>query len=105
MPKMRWHAGRGQHFYHPMGYHSVYLEDGTRIEVHPKTYDEQFHAYLERIGVQRTTWSEIMQKAEKEWKEYCRIMDAFAEDNQQWLDYHGFGVAVKRPKALEQNPL
>jgi hypothetical protein len=87
MAKMRWYAGCGRHFYSPMGYHYVRLEDGTQIEVHPATYEQQFDAYLERIGVQRTTWSEIMHKAENEWKEYCRVMDAFAENTQQWLDY------------------
>ncbi len=87
MAKMRWYAGCGQHFYSPMGRYHVRLEDGTQIEVHPATYQQQFEAYLERIGVQRTTWFEIMQKAEHEWKEYCRVMDAFAENNQQWLDY------------------
>jgi len=70
-----------------MGRYYVRLEDGTQIEVHPATYQQQFDVYLERIGVRRTTWSEIMQKAEHERKEYCRVMDAFAENNQQWLDY------------------
>ena len=87
MEKMRWYAGSGKHFYSPMGCYYTRLEDGTEIEVHPKTYDEQFRAYLERIGVQRTSWYTIMQQAEKEWNEYCQVMDAFAENNQQWLDY------------------
>ncbi len=101
MAKMRWYAGHGSYSYSPMGHHFVRLEDGTEIEVHPDTYEKHFNAYLEQIGVPRTTWSEIMHKAENEWKEYCRVMDAFAENNQQWLDYRGFGVLVERPKVLE----
>jgi len=97
MGKMRWYAGSGKHFYSPMGHYYARLEDGTEIEVHPKTYDEQFHAYLERIGVQRTSWYTIMQQAEKEWNEYCQVMDAFAEDLQQWLEYQARGVVVERP--------
>ncbi|TMD69814.1 MAG: hypothetical protein E6I97_20750 [Chloroflexi bacterium] len=97
MEKMRWYAGSGKHFYSPMGCYYTRLEDGTEIEVHPKTYDEQFHAYLERIGVQRTSWYTIMQQAEKEWNEYCQVMDDFAEDLQQWLEYQARGVVVERP--------
>jgi hypothetical protein len=101
MSKMRWYAGRGQHFYSPMGHHFARLEDGTQIEVHPTTYDEQFSAYLERIGVQRTSWYEILQRAENEWKEYCRIMDAFAEDLEQWQVYRGRGVFIEEPNSRE----
>ncbi len=101
MVKMRWYAGRGSYCDSPKGHHFVRLEDGTQIEVHPDTYDTQFNAYLEQIGAQRTSWSEIMQKAENEWKEYCRVIDAFAENQQQWLDYRGFGVRIQRPHVLE----
>ncbi len=102
MSKMSWYAGNSTHFYSPMGHHYARLEDGTEIEVRPDVYDKQFNAYLEHIGVQRTTWSEIMHKAEYEWKEYCRVMDAFAENYQQWLDYRGRGVSVERPHVLDQ---
>lgn len=66
MAKMRWYAGRGTCCYSPMGHYAVLLEDGTRIEVHAATYEQQFHAYLERIGVEPTSWYTIMQKAEQE---------------------------------------
>ncbi len=98
MSKMRWYAGRGSYSFSPMGHHFVRLEDGTQIEVHPDTYEQQFHVYLERIGVKPTTWSEILHKAEHEWKEYCRVTDAFAENHQQWFDYRGFGVFIQRPE-------
>ncbi len=102
MSKMRWYAGRGSDCCSSMGHHYVRLEDGTEIEVDSKTYEHQFHAYLEQIGVKPTTWSEIMHQAENEWKEYCRVMDAFAENQQQWLDYRGFGVCIQRPKLPAQ---
>ncbi len=102
MAAMKWYAGRGGFSYSPNGHHFVRVEDGTEIEVHPDTYDKQFHAYLECIGVQRTSDHEIMQKAEGEWQAYCRIMDAFAEDTQQWLDYQGRGVYITRPRIQAQ---
>ncbi len=102
MANMRWYAGRGRHYDSPMGHHFIRLEDGTEIEVHPDTYEQQFHAYLERIGVQRTSWDAILHQAENEWKEYCRVRDAFAENYQQWLDYRGFGVRIQRPHVREQ---
>ena len=77
-------------------------EDGTEIEVHPDTYDQQFRAYLQRIGVEHTSYSQIMEKAEQEWQAYCRVMDAFAEDTQQWLKYQGRGVYITRPRNLVQ---
>ncbi len=103
MAKMKWYAGRGGFGYSPNGHHFVRLEDGTEIEVHPDTYDQQFHAYLERIGVQRTSYHQIMQKAEAEWQAYCRVMDAFAEDIQQWIEYQGRGVFVTPPHASVQH--
>lgn len=96
--KMRWHAGRGKFFSRPNGRHSVRLEDGTYIEVDPDVYDQHFNAYLEQIGVKRTSWSEIMQQAERQWQQYCRVMDTFAENYQQWLDYQGSGVFVEQPQ-------
>jgi hypothetical protein len=102
MAKMRWYAGCGQHFYSPLGHYYVRLEDGTQIEVHPATYDEQFRSYLERIGVQHITWSEIMRKAEDEWNAYCQVMDDFAEYVQKWHEYKGFGVYIERPKVQAQ---
>ncbi len=102
MSKMRWYAGRGSYCDSPKGHHFVRLEDGTQIEVHADTYEQQFHAYLERMSVQPTTWSEIMHKADNEWKEYCRVGDAFAANYQQWLDYRGFGVRIQRPQVLTQ---
>ena len=102
MAKMRWYAGCGRHFYSPMGHYYVCLEDRAQIEVHPAIYDKQFRSYLERIGVQHTTWSEIMRKAEDEWNAYCQVMNDFAEDVQQWQEYQGFGVFIKRPKVQAQ---
>lgn len=101
MAKMRWYAGRGQHFDSPMGHHYARLEDGTEIEVRSDVYDKQFHTYLERIGVQHTSWYAIMQKAENEWKEYCRVMDTFAENVQQWQEYRGFGVSIEQSNEQE----
>ncbi len=102
MAQMKWYAGRGGYSYSPNGHHFARLEDGTEIEVHPDTYDQQFAAYLERIGVTRTSHYEIMQKAEQEWQEYRRVMDTFAQDTQQWLTYQGRGVFVKRPLVFMQ---
>jgi hypothetical protein len=76
----------------------VRLEDGTYIEVDPNVYNQRFNAYLAHIGVKRTSWSEIMQQAEKQWQDYCRVMDAFAENYQQWLDDQGSGVFVEQPR-------
>jgi hypothetical protein len=103
MAKMKWYAGRGGFSYSPNGHHVARLEDGTQIEVHSDTYDQQFNAYLERIGIARTSYSEIMQKAEQEWQEYCRVMDAFAEDIQQWLEYQGRGVYITRPYLRQED--
>lgn len=97
---MKWYARRSQHFYSLSGHHYAHLEDGTEITVHPDTYDQQFYAYLERIGVKPTSWYEIMRKAEAEWQVYCRIMEAFAENVEQWLEYQGRGVVIERPKVL-----
>lgn len=93
--KMQWHAGKGRFFSSPKGCHLVDLEDGTHIEVHPDVYDQRFNEYLERIGAKRTTWYEIMCRAEQEWQEYCRLMERFAENSQQWLDVQGSGVFVE----------
>ena len=98
MAQMKWYAGHGGFSYSLNGHHFARLEDGTEIEVHPDIYDQQFHAYLDRIGVQRTTYHEIMRRAEQEWQAYCRTMDAFAEDIQQWLEYQGRGVFVTLPR-------
>lgn len=99
--KMAWHAGRGRHCYSYWGYHSVYLEDGTRIEVEANVYDQRFNAYLNNLGIRRTTWSEIMGKADAEWRAYCHLIDAFAEDIQQWFTFRGEGAFVTHP-ALER---
>lgn len=105
MAKMRWYAGRGKHYYSPMGHHFVRLEDGTEIDVHSDVYEAQFQAYLERIGIRRTSWYEIMerarQQAEQEWRAYCQIMDAFDEDVEQWRDYHGRGVVIEQANVPE----
>jgi hypothetical protein len=118
--KLRWYAGRGKFFYSPNGRYSLRLEDGTYIEIHPDTYDQRFNAFLSRLGVKRTSWSEIMQKAERGWQEgskrtswsvamqraeqewnaYCQIMEAFAENIQQWLDDPGNGVFIERPQEV-----
>lgn len=97
--KMRWYAGRGRHFYRPMGHYHARLEDGTQIEVHPDTYDAQFNAYLEQKGIKRTTWFEIFQRAEREWEAYCRVMDAFAENLQQGQTFRGEGVFIERERS------
>jgi|SRR5579884_3951441 len=118
---MRWYPGGGRHFYDRYGRWSVLMEDGTEIDVLPSVYAKRFAAYLESIGMQRTSWSEIMHKAEdewqkcrscgsnwtswseamhkaqKEWERYCRAMDTFAENYQQWLDDPGPGVFIERP--------
>jgi hypothetical protein len=120
--KMRWYAGRGKFFYSPAGRYSLRLTNGIYIEVHPDVYKQRFNAYLERLGVKpkswygimqqaetawqkccssassRTTWFEIMQRAENEWQDYCRIMDVFAENYQQWLDDPGGGIFVEHPQ-------
>ncbi len=49
--------------------------------------------FTERLPPFVEPWA--MHKAEYEWKEYCRIMDTFAENYQQWLDYRGRGVSVE----------
>jgi hypothetical protein len=99
--KMTWHAGRGRHCSSYWGYHSVCLEDGARIEVSSETYDQRFNAYLNDLGIQRTTWSQIMGKADAEWRAYCQLMDTFAENTQQWLTSRGEGIFVMHP-ALEE---
>jgi hypothetical protein len=68
--QMRWHPGRGRSISHPQGHWSGRMADGTAIEVHPNVYDQQATAYLARIGIERTTWSQIMRKAEAEWQQY-----------------------------------
>lgn len=122
---MRWYAGCGRYFYDWYGRWFGRMEDGTEIEVMPSVYAEQFTAYLELIGMRctswfeimrkaddewqkcccsdtrRTTWSEIMRKANNEWEEYCRLMDEFAANHQQWLDYRGFGVFIELPAMQE----
>lgn len=123
--KMKWYAGRSRHFYDWYGCWLGRMEDGTTIEVMPSVYAKQFTAYLERIGMRRTswfeimskaddewqkccrsstkrtTWSEIMRKANNEWEEYCSLMDEFAANHQQWLDHRGFGVFIERPALQE----
>jgi hypothetical protein len=99
--KMIWHAGRGRYGYSSWGYHSVSLEDGTRIEVSAETYDQRWKAYLNGLGMKPTTWSEMMGEAEREWQAYSQLMDAFAENIQQWLMFRSEDVFVKHP-ALER---
>jgi len=99
--KMTWHAGRGRYGYSCWGYHSVSLEDGTRIEVSAETYDQRWKAYLNGLGMKPTTWSEMMGEAEREWQAYSRLMEAFAENIQPWLTFRSEGVFVKHP-ALER---
>lgn len=96
--EMIWHAGRSRHSSSEGGYLSIYLEDGTRIEVSSETYAQRFNAYLNHLGVKPTTWSQIMGKAEAEWQAYCQLMDAFAENIQQWLDDSGNGIFVEQPQ-------
>lgn len=93
--KMQWHAGQGRFFFSSKGCYHVNLEDGTHIEVHPDVYDQRFDAYLEHLGVKRTTYYEIMRRAEQEWQEYARLRERFAENAQQWLDAQGSGVFVE----------
>lgn len=102
MGKMEWYAGGGKHFSSPMGHYAARLEDGTRIEVHADLYDAQWNAYLERLGAQRTSWFEIMHRAEQEWNAYCRLMDAFAENLEQWGEYHGAGVFIEQAAVQAQ---
>jgi hypothetical protein len=120
--KMQWYAGRGRFFYSPAGRYSLHLKNGIYIEVHPDVYKQRFNAYLERLGVKpkswygimqraenewqrccssvgsRATWYEIIQRAENEWQDYCRIMNAFAENYQQWLDDPAGGIFVEHPQ-------
>jgi hypothetical protein len=79
-----------------MGHYAARLEDGTRIEIRAETYQEQFHAYLERIGEPPKSWLSIMLRAEREWEQYCLVMDAFASNTQQWLDHQGREVFIDR---------
>ncbi len=97
-PKMQWRAGSGKFFYSLNGCYFVRLEDGTYIEVRPEVYNERFNEYLERLGVKRTSWYEIMQRAEQEWQDYCSLIDNFAANSQQWLDKQGYGVFVEPGK-------
>lgn len=92
--KMTWRAGRGKHIFSNKGYYFARLPDGTHIEVHPDAYHQAFHAYLLLKWVRPTTWSEIMGKADAEWRAYCHLMNAFAEDIQQWLTFRGEGTFV-----------
>ena len=100
---MQWNPGSGKFFTSSEGYYFVWLEDGTYIEVHPDVYNQQFHGYLELLGVKRTTRHEIMQRAEQEWRDYSRLMEDFAENSQQWLKTPGRGIFVE-PSKGEQIP-
>ena len=95
---MRWHPGSGKFFYSVAGYYFVRFEDGTSIGVHPDVYSQRFQAYLEHRGAKRTTRYEIMQRAEQEWQDYCRLMEGFAENAQQWLKTPGSGIFVEPSK-------
>lgn len=95
---MQWHAGKGKHVLSPNGYYFSQLEDGTSIEIHSNVYDRRFQAYLERLGVQQTSWQEIMYRAQQEWQNYCMLMDHFAQNTQQWLDTPESGIFIELPK-------
>jgi hypothetical protein len=92
---MQWHVGRGKLVGGLHGYHSIQLEDGTYIEVHSDVYERHFQAYLEQLGVQRTSWHEIMRRAEQEWQDYCTLMETFAQNTQQWLKEPESGVFIE----------
>ena len=94
----QWHVGKGKHVGGLNGYHSIQLEDGTYIEVHPDVYERRFQAYLERLGVQQTSWQAIMRRAEQEWQNYCMLMDNFAQNTQQWLDTPENGIFIESPR-------
>jgi hypothetical protein len=95
---MQWHAGRGTHVGGLNGYHSIRLADGTGIEVDADVYERRFQAYLEHLGVPRTTWREIMRRAEQEWHDYETLMETFAQNTQQWLLKPERGVFIDQPK-------
>ncbi len=94
-PKVRWHHGSGRFFYSPQGCYTLSLENGTSVEIHPEVYRQRFNAYLEQLGVQPTSRYEIMQRAEREWQNYCRLIDSFAENTQQWVHDPEHGVFVE----------
>jgi hypothetical protein len=98
MQKMNWRAGRAACWYSPDGYWRGRMDDGTVIEVHPKIYEKQLNAYLERVGVRRTNWMEILERANQEWAAFQSVLDAFAADLEQWLAYDDPDVYVKRPE-------
>jgi hypothetical protein len=95
---IQWHVGSGKYFSSQKGCYFVRFEDGTSIEVHPDVYEQRFHAYLDHLGVQPTTWSEIMRRAEQEWQDYCHLRDTFAKNSQQWLDESESGVFIETRK-------
>jgi hypothetical protein len=87
MKKMAWCASRGKYISSQgQGHYYTRLEDGTVIEVHPDVYQQQFHAYLQHLGVKPTTFTEIIARAEQEWNTFCQVMNAFDEDVDQWRE-------------------
>ncbi len=95
MGKMIFFATNGKHVPSGSGHYFARGKQGQRIEVLPDVYQQQFEAYLDRLGVKPTTYHEIMNKAEQEWQAFAQLMNAFAEDIEQWQNYHGKGVYVE----------
>jgi hypothetical protein len=98
MGKMVFSASNGKHVPSGGGHYFARGEQGQLIEVLPEVYQQQFEAYLKRLGVKPTTYNEILNKAEQEWHAFAQLRDTFAEDLEQWQTYHGKGVYVEEKR-------
>jgi hypothetical protein len=68
--------------------------DGTQVCVSEETYERALRAYLECVGIERKTWTQIMQSAQEEWQRQCVVEHSFRSNLEQWLtcDYSGVQV-------------
>jgi hypothetical protein len=102
MGKMVFSTSNGKHVPSGDGHYFARGEQGQLIEVLPDVYQQQFEAYLSRLGVKPTTYHEIMKRAEQEWQAFAQLMDAFAEDVEQWQTYQEKGVYVEEASPFRE---
>jgi len=69
-------------------------KDGTLICVSEETYERCLRAHLKRFGIERKTWTEMMQPAQEEWQRQCEAEHLFRSDLDYWLTCNCPGVQI-----------
>ena len=69
-------------------------QDGTQVCVSEETYERCLDAYLQRVSIERQTWTQIMAPAEDAWQRQCALADRFRAELDSWLSRADPGVQV-----------